>query len=855
MREELSASSSRELSRIPDTAGRTTLDEQAMTADSSVIDVGTNLDIFGQGVTTLSETQTSQMQTSEKHSCAQGISLLVLEPLKIPGEDPQKSTNSEQPTADPNRSQSLRSRHKVAGAIGGPAAPAARPTKTAELSVKCPASVKAATAVESDELVMQPPALQPVTTEEPIIPSPFVTTFTPLSIRRPAISEIPINPVTTQYSVYDADPPTPDCEQSCAVENGTAVPKCEARAEVPAMGVMPYGQENFLADGLSLPRVPVTPTNPTNAVTEHKFVIECGLPATTPKEVTEQPDMPDIAPIPTTCLSFVPKEPFHPKGNVTSPVATTEKDPIHIEITRNDKAVSMDDEAGRDMIDFSEGNNTLDKFIIAKEQDRMSFRQDLTPEIDGRIVPDNLNVPLNIEVDWEEATAKTERTSNLQARQVPVNSDQITRRENSDADLLRNFVKRVNADRDAKVKENLQPGKRRSGSTGHTGSGTGSPNAHSMISAANRRPLGEKSVNSPSPTKTHKCRDSDADGLVKDKNDQGDWSNEGEISAPKLKRRRKGMVAELETTLDGPRSQLDVTSAEAPTRRSTRARSTRVPLKSAALSANAVAMSQVPVRLPGSALIPEKSASLGKSLLAARNIRNVEREWATTTRMNTRRNKGNALRPSEVVALQREDHNDGKIRELKSLFDAREGEEGAEDESIAEAGKTIGRRPPLARAAKMKNVRWDPVLVRIQGDGGGESLGLRAREEELKVETEDNEASPLNIEEPRAPRPAPKGSKKRARNESEEEEPQRPAKKAAATLLRKRATQVVVASEKKPATTTKKRATRASKLQLPTLIKPSPQLPPKTVPRRGKITSLGSTNGTPAPKRRTRVIA
>ncbi|KAK3386068.1 hypothetical protein B0H63DRAFT_560531 [Podospora didyma] len=424
--------------------------------------------------------------------------------------------------------------------------------------------------------------------------------------------------------------------------------------------------------------------------------------------------------------------------------------------------------------------------------------------------------------------------------------------EDSETEMLRKFVTRVAADKNAKAaaaaaaiaKKTAPRGARRSGSTGSTTSSTGSPMAKSET-PQKRTPLGERSANSPSPLKKRKL------GEVSMGKEDEPTEAEEVVDAPKLKRRRKRAADdELETKGEGgadARPEIDAASSATGPRRSTRSRSTRIPLKPTAPSANSIAQSMIPLQIHGLAGRSMMDDTTMDSQLA-RNSRNEDKDLLAITRVNTRKNKANSVFPSVILAKQAQDPS-WKRKELKSVFDAKEsraadaGEEGASD----------GRK-----TRKTKTVRWAEELVRFQTDEATAApSAFKAMSSSLLADVmmedadEDNELAGQ-------PEQQKSSWKKPEAKTAEMEEP---------------------SSAKKPVA----RRTRSSKLQPPTPVKLSKGDKVSAVPvpaalakastkaaataaekaaaasastamatRRSKIAKLGSGNGTPAPKRRGR---
>lgn len=273
--------------------------------------------------------------------------------------------------------------------------------------------------------------------------------------------------------------------------------------------------------------------------------------------------------------------------------------------------------------------------------------------------------------------------------------------EDSETEMLRKFVTRVAADKNAKAAAaaaaattKAQRPKRRSGSNGSAASSTGSPMANAET-PRRRKPLGEMNTNSPSPAKKRKHKGDDEEKPGGDAPDSAD--------KPKRKRPRTRGDPILDAAPEplGLALASDAPATDLAPRRSTRSRSSRIALKPTAPSANSIALSLLPVRLPG--MGGDESTADSHVNAASRN-RSEEKDLAAITRVNTRKNKSGAMPARLVLARQVEDPT-WRMKELKGVFDAKE------SRAAADADDKSGRK-----TRKSKSVRWDAELVRFQGD-------------------------------------------------------------------------------------------------------------------------------------------
>ena len=498
-------------------------------------------------------------------------------------------------------------------------------------------------------------------------------------------------------------------------------------------------------------------------------------------------------------------------------------------------------------------------------------------------------------MDYEPTVPIEDPTTNMAGNMMLPDNDPVTLQEDSETEMLRKFVTRVKADKSAKAaaaaalaRRNLRP-KRRSGSTGSTASTTGSPIAKPQ-SPSKRVPLGDKDLNSPSPTKKRKGR------VGKDDYFKGKTTLFSEESSPlpKSKRRRKRLDAELETTLDQSMSLVepDADAADSGLRRSTRSRSTRVQLKPPAPSANSVALSMIPVRLPGSSgMMSDLDRDMPAIVIP--KSRSEEKDLAAVTRVNTRKNKAGSVPPRAVLARQAEDPAAWRMRELKGVFDAREGREaeaaaaaagGGDADAAAGSSGTTSSSSSGRRVRIAKGVRWAEELARFQGDGGGDCPAPPAPNKPVAACITNCETAAAAVatcgpvgepdEQGAPPAAAAAAAPEEVARESEQQQQPEP--------------QPEQQPEQPPAKKPPPKRTRTSRLQMPTPIrnkgvagpKAAEKLPPVQQPakrsapsasaassssssssvvrmatRRSKIASLGmSANGTPAPKRRTRTV-
>lgn len=446
------------------------------------------------------------------------------------------------------------------------------------------------------------------------------------------------------------------------------------------------------------------------------------------------------------------------------------------------------------------------------------------------------------------------------------------RHDDSETEMLRKFVTRVTADKNAKAAAAAaalaKKSARRSGSLGLTTSSMGSPMAKpgNETTPASRKPLGVRSPNSPSPSKKRKHDLVDAspppkmaDPAPSQQQQQPPSSSDPTSSdpdGPRLKRRRKRESPTPRSPSPEPSPRL---GAGHP-RRSTRARN-RVALRPTAPSANSIAFSMIPVRLPGMGALDDGPPS-SPHLPAMARQRSEEKDLATVTRANTRKNKAGAVPPQVVLARQAEDSG-WRMRELKGVFEAKE---------------TRGEG-----SGKAKGVRWDEELVRYQEASVFRGLA-RDLLADVMMADEIAEAEPMVPAEKAVEKTARVASRRAVpaaapapvvaaaapttrRTRSSRLPPPTPVKKIAAAGEKAAATAAASVVAPAPAPTLKAKARSLPRLApapapAAAVVEPAPAASASATTksgmatRRTRIQKLGmSGNGTPAPKRKGRATA
>lgn len=265
------------------------------------------------------------------------------------------------------------------------------------------------------------------------------------------------------------------------------------------------------------------------------------------------------------------------------------------------------------------------------------------------------------------------------------------------------------------LKSKLVVKKRSSGPTGAATSGAGSPMSKVDKAAATaavvatsttvspRVPLGQKDVNkSPSPSKKRKLKGlSSHDTMAPATKKTGgrlvapDFEDYDTEAPAQPKKRRRKLEANVSGDIFNPEmlTNQDLTkrsssssgaSASAPDKGAAGAarRSSRI-----ATSTTIKKAAPIPVRLPGSSSLDLGDMPVPST--AAVTARKADRDLAAETRLNTNRNKGGAVPVAvALVAL-------GAVAA------------GEHDQTTAVT---------TARKAGTKNVRWDEILARVQGE-------------------------------------------------------------------------------------------------------------------------------------------
>ncbi|ROW02554.1 hypothetical protein VPNG_07842 [Cytospora leucostoma] len=250
--------------------------------------------------------------------------------------------------------------------------------------------------------------------------------------------------------------------------------------------------------------------------------------------------------------------------------------------------------------------------------------------------------------------------------------------DDSELALLRNFVRRAQ----------MKP-KRRSSATLLTGSPVAKVEVKSTDIKSPRIPLGEKDANkSPSPGKKRRAKDTEkSPPTATTKNSRLVTPDlEDNMPQPQRKKRRKGAETDESSDILNPNIEFTQNLTQKAPVGGLR-RSKRVATSKPTETANP---SQIPVRLPGSSGMMTDADMPAVSTVGLMQ-RKTEKDLATLTRTNTRRNKGGAI---PVPA---------RLADMPEVADV----------TIPDPFCSPAKAKPVTSG---KAVRWNENLVRVQGE-------------------------------------------------------------------------------------------------------------------------------------------
>ena len=395
----------------------------------------------------------------------------------------------------------------------------------------------------------------------------------------------------------------------------------------------------------------------------------------------------------------------------------------------------------------------------------------------------------SVEARYREFDAAASTMSTVQPQ--PAEAQDGDSNDDSQLEMLRGFVRRAQ----------MKPKRRESMTL------TGSPRAQVTASIAlksPRQPLGQKDANmSPSPSKKRKLKEAEEAPLDLTKTSRLVKPDLDDITPqPLRKKRRKGGENDSPDEIFNP----EMAMSQSLTQRGSSGGPRRSKRVATIKPAEPVTPSHIPVRLPGSF-----DADMPAVSTAGLMQRKTEKDLASLTRTNTRRNKGAALPvPARLAGL--------------SL---------PADTAAAAADPFISpnKAAGLRTSQREKAVRWDETLARYQGDDDCAPVAAAAV---TSVVAAFPAEAPAVVEEPITPGPAPVTAPASLPASA-------PAESEKKKALRPRPSRLPAAVPKTATTPKTPKAPKARAAPTPSRVTPTPT-------RRSG--ALGARLGTPAAKRR-----
>lgn len=371
--------------------------------------------------------------------------------------------------------------------------------------------------------------------------------------------------------------------------------------------------------------------------------------------------------------------------------------PDAMDTTSNNEEIAeptLFEDAGEDLL-----NKTTDTRIDISEDS-----SNISEDSDGECVDENI-------ADVFDGTVQKVENAIETVGKTPAETDQVTgieeNKDTTDDDsalaLLHSFVRRAQHIKEGKqttIQDSvpvlpLIAKKRLSGSMSSATSDTGSPMARVEADAntpSSRKPLGTRDANrSPSPNKKRRLGEADGAPLFK---------KSGRLAKPDLediepsqpKKRRKKMESDTEDIFN---PEMDMSQVLTQKSRGNARRSSRIATTRSSKAENVQSgFSTIPVRLPGSSgMLPDPGVPTVSTTGITNAVlqRKVEKDLATETRTNTRKNKGGAVPvPVALVVLAHQQQSAGD--------------------------STIELPVAKARPSSGKTVHWDAILARVQGE-------------------------------------------------------------------------------------------------------------------------------------------
>lgn len=454
------------------------------------------------------------------------------------------------------------------------------------------------------------------------------------------------------------------------------------------------------------PKLPVATPSATEAVMADSLVaIVPALDSTMPDSAMPDPPTAMEATVETASTTAVVDEPVSRELELAAlqePLDASEHDvvktttvestamidasvPGELDAASQPLEVSDDDSHAATIIDPSNmGHTTISDEPATLPQSTEATVQNLATPTAEELMPDAPLVEQPTMVSQPDETADSQLDVNISpaptAQLQTVEAKDADSNDDSQLELLHSFVRRAQ----------MKP-KRRESMTLFTGSPRAQIDTSTVLKSP-RQPLAQKDANmspipsktnmSPSPSKKRKLKEAEEAPLDMTKNSRLVKPDLDDTTPqPLRKRRRKGAENDSPDEIFNPEMALSQSLTQRGSSGGPR-RSKRVTPK----PTEPVTSSHIPVRLPGSfdADIPAVST-------AGLMQRKTEKDLATLTRTNTRRNKGAALTvPARLAGL-------SLPADTADPFISPE-------------------KASKLRASRGKAVRWDETLARFQGD-------------------------------------------------------------------------------------------------------------------------------------------
>lgn len=317
-----------------------------------------------------------------------------------------------------------------------------------------------------------------------------------------------------------------------------------------------------------------------------------------------------------------------------------------------------------------------------------------------------VNVFHDIAPPVEDADETSEEMPAEAGETTTIEADKDTADDDSALALLHSFVRRAQTSKQSGAQDTVPilastiAKKRISGSMISATSDTGSPMTkveEGTDSPSARKPLEARDANrSPSPKKRKLGMETEGDAPVLKKSGRLSKPDLEDLEPSQPRKRRKKMESDTDDIFNPDMDLSQVLTQKSRGSPGIARRSSRIATTKSSKTDNAQSgFSTIPVRLPGSSGMLSHDSDMPAvsttGVTTAMIQRKVEKDLATETRTNTRRNKAGAVPvPVALVALAQQSA-------------------GASPTSEISAGKD-------SRPGGNKTVRWDAILARVQGE-------------------------------------------------------------------------------------------------------------------------------------------